>query len=117
MTSAENEFQFVGGSMDGQKVRIGGALHPGMEYPGQLPRSAGRREIYILDRENMFRFDRYGLEFNPKAETPEALAELQPILDRVADVLRDLDSTFEKYGGPSAGNYGVGNWVLRHKDA
>jgi hypothetical protein len=109
-------YEMVGGSLDGQVMRIGGSLYPGMEWPGKsIP--GRKREIYILKHDGKFHFERYGLEANPKLMQLDLTGELSPIQEKLASVLAELDALLEKYGGADNSTYTIGNWSIRHKDA
>lgn len=109
-------YEFVGGSRDGEKIRIGGTPYVGSTFPGaSLP--GRKREIYVLHADGKYHFDRLGLEFNPRAEMPDVLEELSPIFEKLRAAFSEMDVILEKYGGPSAGSTTLGNWTFKHKEA
>lgn len=106
----------VGGSLDGQVVRIGGSVYPGMRWPGQtIP--GRKREIYVLQHDGKFHFERYGLEPNLQLMRPEVMEAMRPIEERLFALFQELDSFLEKYGGPDNSSITIGNWTIQHKDA
>jgi hypothetical protein len=110
------DYEFVGGSMDGQKVRIGGSIYVGSTFPGTvLP--GHRREIYQLNHDGKFEFTRYGLDFNPRLGMPDAMDDFLALREKIDELFKDLDAYVEKYGGPDGTVFGIGNWVVKHKDA
>ncbi len=116
MADDDQIYEFVGGSLDGHRLRIGGSLYSGATWPGQsVP--GRKREIYVLHPDGRFRFDRFGLEFNPELGKLEIIQEQGPIMERLRMVLADLDTMLEAHGGPDATEYVIGNWKIRHKDA
>src|SRR5438105_3589252 len=109
-------YEFVGGSLDGQIVQIGGGPYIGIEWPGEsLP--GRKREIYILLDDHKFHFARYGLKPNIRAHSYEAMEELRPIKEKLAAVFEEMGAVLEKHGGPSNGSITAGNWTIKHKDA
>ena len=109
-----SKIEFVGGSMDGQTIN--GSLRRGTEWRAE-GRAGEQVEIYVLDEDDRFRFNRRGLAFNLLADMPEVLEKLNPVFSELETVLAKLDRVLAEHGGPSAGDYGIGNWRIRHKDA
>ena len=112
----EKVFTFKGGSRDGERFR-GTNFSVGAPMRKQPVGPQQRVEIYVLHADDCFHFDRYGLAFNPAASSLAILDELKPIMNKLADVFKEMDAVYEKAGGPGAGDTIVGNWRICHKDA
>ena len=109
------EYQFVGGSLDGQRLRINNAR---IGLPWRTETQPGRQtEIYTLNADDRFHFVRYGLGFNVVRNELQFSADLQPIQQQLAELLLSLDTILAEHGGPDATVYRIGNWIIQHEDA
>ena len=112
----QTEYELVGGSHDGQKWIVRGEIPPGHEI--QMNSATDQAiEIYVLGRDKKFRFDRNGLQVNPRLDSAEALDELGQLFSRLNEIFHELDGIVSSYGGPSSGQYSFGNWIVKHKDS
>ena len=116
MSDTGHDYEFIGGSMDGQVFHVEGELWPGMQWP-TVAGPNGRREIYVYGADGKFHFDSYSLSINPNLYTPEALAERRAIYERLSAVLTELDVIIDRHGGPDGGSLNIGNWTIKHKNA
>lgn len=114
--SERRHYMFIGGSLDGTSIFMGGDTYAGMEWTGGT-NDSGKVEKYGLDVDGKFRFRGWTLGTNPALHSREFLDEMKPLMERLSEVFKDLNALFERYGGHDGTQYGIGVWRFMHKDA
>lgn len=110
---AEQEYEFVGGSADGQRIPVAVPFEIGAQ--AAVPNHNGTTiAVYVAKQDGRFHFQ--GMGSNPRQdEAPNAQA--QAVLNKIDNLLRELDSIYRGGAYPAAFTFPAkrGEWVLSRK--
>jgi len=108
-------YRFLGGSLDGQTFDITNA-YVGMPWHSQY-QSGKQTELYTLNADDCFHFERYGLGPVGRPDRSAYDADMKPVCQKLSAILNELDAVLQKHGGPDHTQYHIGNWLIRHEDS